>query len=123
MAAARVEIKMLKDHAESTLAELTKLREENEMLASNNERLSEEKQILTEEVTKERQVNDELLTVKAALMEEKDGLTKEKNMLTKVLNNLSQMNMEQLRDQLKKVMSMKNLKEHEKCEGKLIEAG
>ena len=38
---------------------------------------------------------------------------KEKNMLTKVLNNLSQMNMEQLRDQLKKVMSMKNLKEQE----------
>lgn len=37
---------------------------------------------------------------------------KEKNMLNKVLNNLSQMNMEQLRDQLKKVMS-KNLKEQE----------
>ena len=38
---------------------------------------------------------------------------KEKNMLTKVLNNLSQMNMEQLRGELKKVMSMKNLKEQQ----------
>jgi hypothetical protein len=38
---------------------------------------------------------------------------KEKNMLTKVLNNLSQMNMEQLRGELKKVMSMKKLKEQQ----------
>lgn len=38
---------------------------------------------------------------------------KEKNMLTKVLNNLSQMNMEQLRDQLKKVMSLRNIKEQQ----------
>jgi hypothetical protein len=38
---------------------------------------------------------------------------KQKNMLTKVLSNISQMNMEQLRDELKKVMSMKNLKEQQ----------
>lgn len=92
LAAAREEIKMLKDNANSTLAELTKLREENQMLASNNERLSEEKQILTEEVTKERQVNDELLTVKAALIEEKDGLAKEKNMLSKKVTRASVIN-------------------------------
>ncbi|NND31326.1 MAG: hypothetical protein HKN76_01960 [Saprospiraceae bacterium] len=92
LAAAREEIKLLKDQAQSTLAELTKLREENEMLAANNNRLTEEKEILTEEVHKERQVNDELLTVKAALIEEKDGLTKEKNMLSKKVTRASVIN-------------------------------
>ena len=37
----------------------------------------------------------------------------QKNILLKVLNNLSQMDMEQLKNELKKVVSMKNLKEQQ----------
>jgi len=92
LAAAREEIKLLKTNAESALAELTKLREENQMLAANNEKLTEEKEILTSEISKERQVTDELLTVKAALMDEKEGLTKEKNMLSKKVTRASVIN-------------------------------
>lgn len=92
LAAAREEIKLLKESAETSLAELTQLREENEVLASNNERLTEEKGILTDEITKERQVTEDLMTVKAALIEEKDGLSKEKNMLTKKVNRASVIN-------------------------------
>ena len=92
LAAAREEIKLLKEQAATALAELTKLQEENDMLAANNERLTEEKNILTDEITKERQVNDELLTVKAALVEEKEGLTKENNMLSKKVTRASVIN-------------------------------
>ncbi len=92
LAAAREEIKLLKESAETALAELTKLREENEVLAANNQRLTEEKSILTDEITKERQVNDELMTVKAALTEEKEGLTKENNMLSKKVTRASVIN-------------------------------
>jgi hypothetical protein len=38
---------------------------------------------------------------------------KQKNMLSKVLQNLSQMSLEGLRDELKKVISLKNLKEQQ----------
>ncbi len=92
LAAAREEIKSLKLQAESALSELTKLREENEVLAANNVRLNEEKEILTEEITKEREVNDELLTVKAALMEEKEDLTEKTNVLSKKVTRASVIN-------------------------------
>lgn len=92
LAAAREEIKVLKQQAESALAELTKLREENEVLAANNQKLTEEKEILTDEITKERQTNDELLTVKAALMEEKDDLSKEKDILSMKVTRASVIN-------------------------------
>jgi hypothetical protein len=92
LAAAREEIKMLKEQAETALVELTKLREENQVLAANNERLTQEKEILTEEVNSQRQVNDELLTVKASLMEEKDGLVQEKDMLSKKVTRASVIN-------------------------------
>lgn len=92
LAAAREEIKMLKEQAATALTELTRLREENQVLAANNERLTQEKEILTEEVNSQRQVNDELLTVKASLMEEKDGLAQEKDMLTKKVTRASVIN-------------------------------
>jgi hypothetical protein len=38
---------------------------------------------------------------------------KQKNILSRVLSNISQMNMNQLKEELKKVMSMKNLKEQQ----------
>ncbi len=92
LAKAREEIKNLRDKAETALAELTKLQEENAVLAANNEKLTEEKEILTDEIQKEREVNDELLTVKAALIEEKDDLTKERNMLSGKVTRASVIN-------------------------------
>ncbi len=92
LAAAREEIANLKSAAEGAIAELTKLREENATLAANNEQLTQEKEILTDEISKERQVNDELLTVKASLIEEKDELTKEKNVLTRKVTRASVIN-------------------------------
>ncbi len=89
LAAAREEIQLLKEQAQTTLAELTQLREENEVLVANNQRLIEEKDILTDEVNKERQINDELMTVKAALVEEKEDLTKERNLLSKKVDRAS----------------------------------
>ncbi|MDH3245239.1 MAG: hypothetical protein OEM26_11530 [Saprospiraceae bacterium] len=89
LALAREEIKKLKDQANDYLAELGQLRDDNQRLIVSNERLSEEKDILTEEITKERQVNDELLTVKAALMEENEGLSEERTVLTKKVTRAS----------------------------------
>jgi len=86
---ARVQIQKLKDQASDYLAELGELREDNQRLIVNNERLSEEKDILTDEITKERQVNDELLTVKAALLEENEGLSEERTVLTKKVTRAS----------------------------------
>lgn len=92
LAAAREEIKMLKEQAGSALAELTKLREENEALLASNQTLTQEKEILSGEVNMQREVNDELLTVKAALMEEKDGLTQERNVLSQKVTRASVIN-------------------------------
>lgn len=92
LAAAREEIQNLKTQAEDAVAELTKLREENATLAASNEKLTQEKEILTDEISKEREVNDELMTVKASLIEEKDELTKEKNVLTRKVTRASVIN-------------------------------
>jgi len=79
---ARAEIANLREQANSYLAELTRVKQENVQLASDNSRLSDEKEILTGEVNKERQLNDELLTVKASLMEEKESLETDNSMLS-----------------------------------------
>ena len=83
LAVAREEITKLRESADNYLAELNRLKDENEVLAAKNELLQQEKEVLTEEVQKEREMNDELLTVKAALMEEKDELSKEAETLNK----------------------------------------
>lgn len=92
LATARTEIQKLKDQAASTLVELTELREKNEQLLASNDRLSEEKDILTDEVNKERQINDELLTVKASLTEVNEGLNDENASLNKKVTRASVIN-------------------------------
>ncbi len=89
---AREEIANLREQANSYLAELTRVKEENIQLAADNNRLSDEKEILTGEVTKERQLNDELLTVKASLLEEKETLATDNSMLNSKVMRASVVN-------------------------------
>ncbi|MBX2817041.1 MAG: hypothetical protein KTR24_13630 [Saprospiraceae bacterium] len=92
LAAARVEIQELREQASNYIVELTQLKEENAQLAMDNGRLTEERDILTGEVNKERQLNDELLTVKASLVEEKEGLMTDNEMLSSKVNRASVIN-------------------------------
>lgn len=78
---ARQEISQLKANAQKYLDEIKNLKEENAALSQTNQVLQQEKQILTSEVEKERQTNDELVTARAALTSQNEILTKEKNQL------------------------------------------
>jgi myosin heavy subunit len=78
---AREELGRLKASASRYLEEIKTLKQENEALSQTNLVLSEEKKILTTEITKERQVNDDLMTARATLTSEKEILEAEKMQL------------------------------------------
>lgn len=80
---AREELNRMKSTAAKYLNEIKTLKQENEELSQTNLVLQEEKEVLTSEVQKERQVNDELLTARAALTSENEALAEEKEMLAK----------------------------------------
>lgn len=80
---ARGEIRKLRTMTDQYVEEITTLKEENTKLAENNEVLSEEKKILTEEITQERQVNEELMTVRAELVSQTQTLESEREMLSR----------------------------------------
>ncbi len=89
LASAREQISQLKAQLENYLVEINTLKEENLLLADENQQLTQDKLLLTDEVEKERTMNNELLTAKAALVSEKETLETEKSALSKKVNYAS----------------------------------
>lgn len=80
---AREEISRMKATAAKYLDEIKTLKKENEELTQTNLVLQEEKKVLSSEIQKEREANDELLTARAALTSENEALAEEKEKLAK----------------------------------------
>ena len=89
LASAREQIAQLKAQLDTYLVEINTLKEENMMLADANVQLTQDKMMLTDEVDKERTMNNELLTAKAALVSENESLESEKSVLSKKVNYAS----------------------------------
>jgi len=89
LALARSQIQTLKESAEAYLAQISQLKEDKEKLIASNELLTNENIVLQEDMQKERQINDELLTVKTALLEENEALVGEKTILARKVNRAS----------------------------------
>ena len=71
---AKVEIARLKSKAEGFVLELTRLKNENQSLYSTNVKLKEEKDVLSSDLTTEREMTSKLTEVKTILVSENDSL-------------------------------------------------
>ena len=74
---AREEIAKLNSQAKGFIAEISKLKEENQSLYSSNMKLTEEKQVLTADLTTERELTTELTEAKTLLVSENEDLSVE----------------------------------------------
>ena len=82
---AKEEIANLTKQASTFVAEINKLKEENKFLADNNEKLTQEKQILAESFRKEQELTAELEEARKVLAAEKERLaTSNEDLSTKV---------------------------------------
>jgi type II secretory pathway pseudopilin PulG len=86
---ARRQLSKLIEQRDQYLAELTKLKEENEMLTQENQQLSSEKASLTANLESSQAKNQELSSAKAALTSEKESLEEERRRLSKKVNRAS----------------------------------
>lgn len=78
---AREEMKTLKDQAERYIAEITKLRDDNQLLASSNTQLREENEALDALYKEEQRAKAEIAQARAVLAAEKEEIIKEKEVL------------------------------------------
>lgn len=78
---AREEMKTLKDQAERYIAEITKLKEDNQLLASSNTQLREENEALDALYKEEQRAKAEIAQARAVLAAEKEEIIKEKEVL------------------------------------------
>lgn len=83
LSSARKQMTEMKAKTDGYLAEITKLKQENEQLISSNTSLTKEKENLNQEVQKKSAENQSLTEAKSALSEEKANLNKEKSELSK----------------------------------------
>lgn len=79
---AREEMKALKDQAERYIVELSKLRDDNQLLASSNTQLREEKDALNLLYAEEQRAKAEISQARAVLAAEKEEIIKEKAVLS-----------------------------------------
>lgn len=78
---AREEMKTLKDQAQRYIAEITKLKEDNQLLASSNTQLRQEKDALDLLYKEEQRAKAEIAQARAILAAEKEEIVKEKEVL------------------------------------------
>ena len=71
---AKKEIENMKNQAATYVAEITELKEQNQYLASSNEKLEQEKKVLAESYQTQMEVNAELEEAKKVLAAEKERL-------------------------------------------------
>ncbi|MEP7269122.1 MAG: hypothetical protein ABI844_15995 [Saprospiraceae bacterium] len=91
-ASVKKEMESMKVQADGYVAELTKLKSENEELYANNNALNLEKQDLTVSLNAQMKSNEELSTVKAMLVSDKERLATENSSLSKKVNRASVVN-------------------------------
>lgn len=83
---AKKEMAALRTQVDGYLAEISKLKSENEALVQTNNVLSTEKKTLTMTLEEQKKTNEELSTAKAVLASEKEKLTGENTVLAKKVN-------------------------------------
>ena len=86
---ARVELQKMRNMVDSYIEEVERLQTENKMLLDSTVALREDRMLLTKKIATERQVNDQLLSVKAELTEEKSNLEKENTSLKSTVSRAS----------------------------------
>jgi hypothetical protein len=82
---AEAELAKLRQMRERYVAQIIKLKEDNEKLAMSNEILTQEKDILTGEVQKERVANQDLESEAATLKNKNESLATERDALSKTV--------------------------------------
>ncbi len=85
LAAAKKQLAELRVQVDQFVMEINTLKDENAQLAQANVQLSEEKTTLQGEVSKERMMNEELVSAKTVLISEKEALQTEKEGLSKTV--------------------------------------
>jgi myosin heavy subunit len=91
---AKTEIENLKVQTNQYIAEITSLKEENEVLNAKNVKLEQDKTMLMEDLTKEKEVTTQLQTVQAKLMSEKTDLEEVNTELAKKVDIASVVHVE-----------------------------
>jgi len=86
---ARAEIAQLKEQANSYLAELNQLREQNALLADENQQLTQERNNLQTDLSRQQEVNDNLNQERALLVSERQELSNSNNNLSRKVNQAS----------------------------------
>lgn len=87
--AARAEISQLKQQLSGYLAELNQLREQNALLADENQQLSQERDNLQTDLSSSRQNNESLSQERALLVSEKQQLASTNSSLSRKVNQAS----------------------------------
>lgn len=82
---AKIEMSKLRQMRDKYVAQITNLKEENAQLAMSNDVLTQEKVILTGEVQKEREANEELESEAATLKNTNTELSSERDALSKTV--------------------------------------
>ena len=86
---ARAEIAQLKEQANSYLAELNQLREQNALLADENQQLTQERNNLQTDLSRQQEVNDNLNQERALLVSERQELSTSNSNLSRKVNQAS----------------------------------
>jgi len=85
----RGQINAISMQRDQYLAELNKMKDENQVLLSQNSQLSKEKETLNTQIVEERKIKEELASAKAVLTSEKEDLTSKNNNLIKTVTRAS----------------------------------
>ena len=86
---AKVEMQNMRVMVDRYIKEVSTLETQVNRLRDSTSALREDRMILTQRIAEERQVNDELLSVKASLTEEKQSLEKERTTLVEKVSRAS----------------------------------
>ena len=85
----RSQISAISLQRDQYLAELNKMKEENQMLASQNTQLTKERTELSTQISEERKMNADLASAKAVLASEKENLASKNSNLIKTVTRAS----------------------------------
>ncbi|MBK8777165.1 MAG: hypothetical protein IPO25_07040 [Saprospiraceae bacterium] len=86
LSSARTEMAAMRVQVDGYMAEIGKLKAENELLVNTNTSLTEEKKSLSMNLEEQKKANEELTTAKTVLISEKEKLASENTTLTKKVN-------------------------------------
>jgi myosin heavy subunit len=116
---AKKEMASLRTQVDGYLAEISKLKEENQKLVNTNTTLTQEKKELVTNLDEQKKTNEELVTAKTVLISEKEKLATENTVLSKKVNIASVVKVANIQVNGFKVRS--NGKEVDKNRAKVID--